>query len=373
MCRESIWRKPGLFAVVFALSLVATLCALAQPATAMADERIGHSVDGLGNETSYYDIASARNACYAGVTVVMDADWKFEKEDHFVVPNGKKVTLDMNGHRIDSNYLAFFLNEHSELVLTSSAKSTFKYKGYSAQDGNEIDVETTSGGLVKVTDNYSSAIQSAAYGTVTLDGVTIGGSRVTQDIRLTENGLGGVYLSGSSTLNMKNGASIEHNKAHWGAGVCAGSTNITINMENSSIHDNYSLENGGGIRCDHEGARINMTKGAKICNNTAGLGGGGIYFRYSDFSLKSEDRDAYVSGNRCLESSRTTTKSNQSGGGIHVDQREFDSNEGLIEGITISENYSAYDGGGIELDQEWTTVRDCTITGNWCKYEGGGI
>ena len=363
----------GVFAALCALALAAALCALACPIQAFADERIGHSVDASGNVTDYYDIASARAACYAGTTVVMDADWKFEKEDHFVVPNGKKVTLDMNGHRIDSNYLAFFLNEHSELVLTSSVKNTFTYKGYSPQDGSEMDVQTTTGGLVKVTDNFSSAIQGSDNCTVTLDGVTLGGSRVTQDIRTTHNGIGGVYLTDNSTLNMKNGASIEHNKAHKGAGVYAASTDITINMENSSISDNYALETGGGILCDEKRAHINMAKGAKVSGNTAAYAGGGIYFRYSDFSLKSEDRDAFVSGNRCLESSRTTKKELQSGGGIHVDQREFESNEGLIEGITISDNYSAYDAGGIELDQEWTTVRDCTITGNWCKYEGGGI
>ncbi len=371
--RTALRSMPGLFIVACAVALAATLCALAHPATAMADERVAHSVDASGNVTDYYDIASARSACYNGVTVVMDTDWKFEKKDHFIVPSGKKVTLDMNGHRIDSNYLAFFLNEHSELVLTSSVKSTFTYKGYSSQDGSEMDVQTTTGGLVKVTDNHSSIIQGSDYSTVTLDGVTVGGSSVTQDIRLTENGIGGVFLTDYSTLNMKNGASIEHNKALKGAGVYAASTDITINIENSSISDNYALGNAGGILCDEKRIHINMTNGAKISGNTAGYAGGGIYFRYSDFSLKSEDCNAFVSANRCLSSSTITKKELQSGGGIHVDQREFESNEGLIEGITISDNYSAYDAGGIELDQEWTTVRNCTITGNTAYYEGGGI
>ncbi len=374
MNKKTAWNNmPALLVALCAFAFAATLCALAHPATAMADERVAHSVNESGVVTDYYDIASARSACYDGITVVMDTDWKFEKKDHFIVPAGKKVTLDMNGHRIDSNYLAFFLNERSELVLTSSAKSTFTYRGYSGQDGSEMDVQTTTGGLVKVTDNHSSAIQGSSHCTVTLDGVTLGGVRVTGDIQTCDNGIGAVYLDDSSTLNMKNGASIEHNLALKGAGVYAADTDITINMDNSSISNNYAEGNGGGILCDQYRVYINMANGAKIDGNTAGLGGGGIYFRYPNFYLKSEDHNAFVSNNCCLESSQFTDKSEQAGGGIHVEAQPLAENEGLIEGITISDNYSAYDGGGIELDQKWTIVRDCTITGNSAYYEGGGI
>ncbi len=371
-------RKTGLLAIACAVVMTALACAFALPSRALADDGtvVAYSLDATGTKTEYVSISDAVKAgCGdAHPTIVMARDW--EVSGSIEVPAGKKLTIDMHGNAIkraaaaDESDTTIDVNEKAELTLTSSVTKKMTYRGYDYATGDVIDVTSTTGGLV--TQNAPSGkyglmatISVCENAVVNLEGVTIGGNR--------GNYAAGLKLLKGSTVNMSKGASIEHN---CGRGINAAEENVHINMDNASISYNTTknslFKHGAGIKAEDEGCHITMTNGSKIDHNV-GYAGGGVYFRLSKFELTSPDGTGVISNNSCTTSDRSTMKDEQSGGGIHVDQRKFGKNEGLIEGITICGNYSAYDGGGIELDQESVTIRNCTIKDNWCKYEGGGI
>ena len=350
-------------AVAVAAVLACALAALCPARAALAADRVAYSEDASGNVTSYYSVSDALNAGYGGAVVIMDADWTV---DGLEVPVDKKITIDMHGHTIKNagDDATITVKDRAELTLTASAQATFSSRGYSGEDGSQGDYKVTSGGLVTNTSNRS-AIDARSSSKLTLDGVAVVGCSGQSDY-------GAVNLHADCAFAMTNGATVEHNKNAWyGGGIYVGGGNTTVTLDGASVSGNYAKQ-GGGIYVAGEDVTIVMAGGAKVDGNAA-QAGGGIFFSGTGFSLKSEDGEAFVSNNKAVNSSKMDGKSLLSGGGIHVDQKMEGSNKGLIEGITISGNYSAYDGGGIELDQENTTVRACTITGNTTNYEGGGI
>ena len=376
-------RRTGLLAVVCVVVMAVAWCVFALPARAVAKEAavIAHSGEG-DQRVNYTSVDDAMGAGYNGATIVMDADWSVGTTDVFntsyslEITAGKKITIDMNGHTINNSVYkeTLRLGKGSELTLTSSRKVKIQYKGYSTDDGSKRDFTVSAGGLVTNTTPSYCGIVVGESAKLTLDGVAVAGCRGAQNSSEPDlTAFGGLTLCKNSTLNMQNGAVIEHNRSFkYGGGVYAQGKDVTINMSNSSIRDNWANEYGGGIYFYDAGATLTMNDGASIEGNTA-ESGGGIQFVMSGFNVTSKDGEAYIRNNRATASSRTSDKFAQSGGGIHIEQVKSTSNNGLIEGITISGNYSAYDGGGIELDQEYITIRKCVIKDNWCKYEGGGI
>ena len=376
-------RRTGLLAVVCVVVMAVAWCVFALPARAVAEEAavIAHSGEG-DQRVNYTSVDDAMGAGYNGATIVMDADWSVGTTDVFntsyslEITAGKKITIDMNGHTISNSVYkeTLRLGKGSELTLTSSRKVKIQYKGYSTDDGSKRDFTVSAGGLVTNTTPSYCGIVVGESAKLTLDGVAVAGCRGAQNSSEPDlTAFGGLTLCKNSTLNMQNGAVIEHNRSFkYGGGVYAQGKDVTINMSNSSIRDNWANEYGGGIYFYDARATLTMNDGASIEGNTA-ESGGGIQFVMSGFNVTSKDGEAYIRNNRATASSRTSDKFAQSGGGIHIEQVKSTSNNGLIEGITISGNYSAYDGGGIELDQEYITIRKCVIKDNWCKYEGGGI
>ena len=411
MQKESNQRKPGLVAAALVAVFAALVCVVATPAPALAiDVYVAHSLDDAGNRTDYKTVADAIKDGYNGKKIFMDADWPVEVYSHgddmdlggITVEAGKKLTIDMNGHKIYnkgkdsvSGYTdtpTISVQKNAELVLTanSTARQTeITYKGFDSteetDEGDRVDYTVTTGGLVTNTSNWMPGILVCESGKVTLDGVTVAGcygastytdNKYNQRHHTLKALHGAVTLSKGSTLNMKNGASIEHNATFEdGAGVNISGSNVTVNLEGgSSIHHNRAFANsgnigcGGGICSKSSGTRITMSGDSKIYSNMADAGGG-ICFEEGGFTVTSSDGNATISSNRAVHSDKYESRGSQSGGGILVSG----SGGGTIENITISENYSAYDGGGIELDKGKVTVRNCTITGNKCYYEGGGV
>ena len=345
------------------------------PASAVAEGRVAHSVAADGTETDY---ATVNEAVAAGLAdkddadtkaIIMDVDWTFD-DGCITVGENQKFTIDMHGHRITtsdngSEYSIFDLKKGSELTLTSSKRAYFAYRGYCGTSASQVDADATAGGLIMGSKSCGGTpFEVGESATLNLDGVVVGGSNVYS---------GAVFLSSDAKLNMTNGAAVAHNgSSSNGAGIYMSGDRVTVNMSASSVSDNYSSARGGGILMYGKGGAVNMNNGSQVDSNGA-KAGGGIYCYSSTFTIKSDDGTAYISDNLAFSSSKSEFDGLQSGGGIHVDQCKYETNKGLIEGITISDNYSAYDGGGIELDQENTTIKNCIIKGNSCRYEGGGI
>ena len=366
-------RRPDLLAAALATVLTA-MCFLLSPTEASAVTQYAH-VDTGG---VYTTLEALIDDLSKGQTVYMDADWEISQT--ITVESGKKTTIYMNGHTIKTKagdrHPVFLLKKGAQLDLlgdTSGKKYEITYDGYVAADKTAQVTATTGGLLTSSSKAYSALIYGEGNNVVTLDGITVGGA-LNYSKEKFESG-GAVWLGEGCALYMKNGASVEHNYSgkvgyRGPAGGVYVSENSKVVMDGSAIHDNYSDIFGGGIYSHDANVRIELNNGSSISNNHAPAGGG-IYLGDTNFTITG-DGTGSVSGNSCSSSSRAELKDRQSGGGIHINSKSG-TNEGLIENITIADNYSAYDGGGLELDQRWTTVRNCTITGNTCKYEGGGV
>ncbi len=355
-------KRRGFLALASALAVIAAACALALPTPALAaDQVIAHSVDSAGNRTDYTSVDAAKTAGYAGAVIVMDTDWNMGSM--LEVADSKSLTIDLNGHYISNSEKSttIFLNDHASLKLTSSAPAReFRYQGYDAESSSWKEVSTTASGLI------SNVFGRANPGT---------GILAQKDVKLTlENvAVAGYCDSGISAtegciVNLTN-TTVCHNCTDNGAGISLGDS-CTVNMYGSHVEDNVATELGGGF-CVGSGDKINMENGSTVSRNRA-KAGGGFYFDKSFFTLKSEDKTGVIEGNETYNKDSTTLSHQLSGGGIHVDASSGN-NEGVIQGLTIKGNYSAYDGGGIEFDQRWTTVKDCTIMGNAAACDGGGV
>ena len=405
-------KKRGLgtsFVALGAAVLIAVGASCALPARAQAaDACVAHSTDSAGNRTDYKNWSDAvKDGQNNGRTIHMDADWVVTgtassgalNEGSISVGDGKKLTIDMNGHKIDNrsshfsrsqNTPTFSVHTNAVLTLTSSKKVEFSYAGYDDSSGERMTCKTTTGGLVTNTSNDMCGILVCESATLNLENVAVAGCRGDEKVNgdsderygggtsyFTLDYLnGGVALDSNSVITMSRGASVEHNfSRNYGAGLYIEGSNVKVAMDNASIHDNYGstsqISKGGGIYAGGTGVNITMENESKIRGNSA-YGGGGVYFNKSQFSLTSDDGKAYIENNRATLSSTAEKAAYKSGGGIHVDKASG-TNKGLIKNIRILRNHSECDGGGIELDQKATVVRGCTIEGNTCKYEGGGI
>ena len=399
---------PAVLAAVAAAVLMLAAC----PAQAQA--QVAHSVDPVTGATiaTYDDIDAAVTACSVdvvgadGPVLVLDQDLMLNNDTNghsalkadgcISIERDKKLTIDMNGHKIDNDNFDYSLGytlptisvkNGAELTLMSSKTADISYRGYTSYDGDDEVLTTTTGGLItnagsraksasKI--NTSSGIIVGAASTLTLDNVTVAGCNAGRNLIKDKNGAvyatgstnGGITLSKNSILNMCNKASVEHNKTTLsGAGVYAEGSDITINMDNASISDNHAQFGGGGIASYGDDMVINMTEGSTISRNVARRGGG-ITFTETNFKIVSSDGDAFINDNKATEETTLT----KGGGGIYTTQiYSLDKDSGLLEGITFSGNYSASEGGALKLNQENTVVRNCTITGNTSRYEGGGI
>ncbi len=320
------------------------LCALACPATAMADDDqyIAHSNGDYGRTYHYATVKDAIEDAYNDRVIVMDKDWDLGSAS-IDIADSKSVTIDMNGHKITSSNsdATFYLNEHASLKLTSSADAKdFAYRGYDNSVDGWADLSIKASGLVTNTENgrgKGAGVHMENDSSATLENVAVAGC-----------GHSGIDAKEECPITLSN-ASVSHNSSCTnlfvsGGGIKLGASS-TLAMSSSHVDGNYARgECGGGIYAG-KSTTITMEKGSTVSGNCATSAGGGIYFNGTYFTLKSEDRTGTVAGNSCLDDDPAGKFDwYESGGGIHVDAVSGD-NASLIEGITIGGNHSRFDGG----------------------------
>ncbi|MDO4854739.1 MAG: chitobiase/beta-hexosaminidase C-terminal domain-containing protein [Coriobacteriia bacterium] len=343
----------------------------------MGADRLAHSVDASGNETSYYSIKDAVNAGYSNKTIIMDGDWNVSDVGGTLdIDDDESITIDMHGHQIKGNGkdTVIDVDDDAKLTLTSSVKQDISFEGYSgryskkwytANTGGLVinGYETGGGGGINMEDDCS----------VTLDGVTVCGNRA-ENGYLTKSSAGGVYIDGSgSTLNMKNGATIERNSSDIGGGVYVDEEDCTINMDNSLIKDNYAYFHGAGVHIYGKRTTVNLEKDSKIGWNSAPYGAG-VYAECSFYYLKSKDRTGQINDNNAFgEANLTDDDAHYGGGAICAELCMWSENEALVEGITFKDNRALYNGGAIETYQEYLRIVDCQFTGNQSGWNGGAL
>lgn len=363
-------RRPLALALALMAALALSL-GFALPMTAKAEEReiMAYSLDSAGGRTNYYDTWAALQAGYTGKTIYLACDWNFTGA--MKIDSGKTIVIDMNGHQISNSGSSQVINVGSKanLTLTSSQTKTFTYVGYSdytyeypAKDDpcrKEFSVET--GGLVTGGCNYSFTRWLCTAGGITLD---FDSTLTLSNVAVAGNYgdyAGGIYARGGCNVYMNNGAILEHNKGRAG-GIHVNNSDTNIVLNASYIRENYGWDEGGGIYTGADGTRIYLNNHAEIAGNHAEYGGG-VSINGSYFNIGSDDKTGVICNNRAEL---------HGGGGIFVSY-DTRTNEGGIDGITISGNFGMDYGGGIYLNQEWTTVSNCTITGNSSYYGAAGI
>ena len=354
-----------------ALAAAAVLCAVA-PTLAFAEGNVAYVRDSSGNVTNYTDENAAIEAAYGkGNTLVLLKNW--DRKEAVNVASGKELTIDMNGYRIktEGSSRVIYLRGGSTLTLTSSRTwATISYVGYDPEDGSQEYKQVVSGGLITGGGAYDGGgIKMDAGSRLKLDGVTVAGNKTTSSDKTA--GGAGICAADGCTVELTGGAKVQNNcSSSAGGGIYAAADNVTIAINNARVDANRATR-GGGIFVNGSNNKVTLNNNGTLNGNVATAGGGGIVIGGSGFSLVSEDKTGSISNNKANGTSSFSSKDDASGGGIHVRDKPGDAS--VVKGLKVCDNYSAYDGGGIELDQESTTISQCTVTGNTADKDGGGI
>ncbi len=362
------------FVLVFALVSVLA-AAMLVPSSAKAADRIAHSVDASGNETSYYDIESAVKAGYSGKTIVMDGDWNVSDVGGTLdIDDDESITIDMCGHQIKGNGedTVIDVDDDASLTLTSSVKQDIWFEGY-YELNRKAWYKAYTGGLV--INGYDSGgaggINMEDDCVVTLDGVSVCGNKA-ENTLFTKSSSGGVYIDGDgSTLNLKNGATIERNASDIGGGVYVDEDDTTINLEGSVIKDNYADDYGGGLYLCGK-ATVKLEKGSQIGWNKAAVGGG-IYVENSAYTIISPDKTGQVLYNEAFGEMNLEERDSHYGGGALYATLDMFGSDDLLQGISFIGNKALYNGGALDLWQKGLSIVDCSFTDNEAGWNGGAV
>ena len=293
------------------ISLLLCLAMISVSAPVIAENTV---VAKVGN-TEYTNYEQAWEYVQAnGGTIDVLSDWVMDK--NLTVPEGKKITVNMNGHNIRRNFAPgtaagsgqiFLVCDNAELIVNGGTETT-EHKGTISPEGLWINDETGTNSL------YGGLISGGANG----------------------DGGGGIHIQ----------------------------ENAKVTLNDVTVAGNRSQDDkgAGGVRLQYDNSRL-VLNNSRICYNLADAGdGGGIYVN-GDAAVVSITNNSSVDNN-------ATTDSESDGGGIYI----YDGSV-VVDGTSqISYNKSTQRGGGIFLYDGSLTLEDGSIlTGNVTKMEGGAL
>ncbi|WP_312429038.1 right-handed parallel beta-helix repeat-containing protein [Lacrimispora sp.] len=215
--------------------------------------------------------------------------------------------------------------------------------------------------IQKCTADNGGAVYALNNSRVTIADSMISGNTATK-------GKGGGVCGISSQITIS-GSTISGNKAEgtttaYGGGLYAENNSVVKIQNDSAVFKNTSRNYGGGLSIYNGGSLT--VEGSNIYKNNANGdpqgGGGGIFVDDSvavvrDGSMISENASAYC------------------GGGVYVYAGVSGSSSLTVQGSTISENNGGSQGGGIMAYKEGSQiiVDNSTISANRASYNGGGL
>ena len=276
--------------------------------------------------TTWTDLQEAINQAATGDVITLGADITAESGNSMlVIPEGKNLIIDMQGHVINRNLTALNNNGH---VFQINAGAQLALKNGTVTGGYAYD----GGGIYCAGTFYGSNLN-------------ICGNKITG-----ENGYyrgAGVYNKGSMSLR---NCKLYSNGGNDGGAIYNDSQGDLM-LANDTINDNNSVNHGGGGLVNYGDAFLTDSE---ITNNTAKGAGAGIW------------SNGTLAVSRCDVSGNTSAAE---GGGICVKNGTMD-----LADSSVTNNTSA-DGGGIYIATSAAVVnaiRTVDVTGNKSKDHGGG-
>ena len=223
-----------------------------------------------------FDAASTNSA--KPTVIELDRDYISDSDDvGFTIPNGKYVTLNLNGHYILHRGSDHIFYVEGALTMKDSASGSAKKTRYVTLEGGRAtgvaETGTEGSNCLKVT-----------------GGFIAGGST-------TQSGAG-VYVSRSGSFKLQSGTICGNKTNIAGGGVY---TEGVFEMSGGSIYGN-TAEDGGGVFVDGAG-EFSMQGGVISGNNASGTyaNGGGVHiyiYHYSSGKF-SVSGSSVIKGNTC--------------------------------------------------------------------------
>ena len=359
------------------------------PQHTFADGFAAYVTDASGNTTHYTNFRSAWNYAVSINNAIVGTNESYLNhagENSYVVPEGKTVTVELNGHYLCRNITSsmddgnvFNVQNNATLIVYGGNKDNPAYNSgeshtqsvylpNSKRDGYDKTNVTLYGGLIYGGNccNGGGGIMMGERSNVHLHNVTVAGNYADSYFLKWGDG-GGVYMNGKYGRLYMTDSRICYNCAHDdGGGILVCEDYCTINMVRSHIDHNIADDDGGGIFVEGENFKLcgdaKQFRDPETMITTYGINNwDGAYNYFIPDMLGSS-----VSYN-CVYHSET------GGGGIYLYKKTA-----LIEGVNIAGNYAndswtdGY-GGGIYVDDKEITIRNCNILRNKANAKGGGI
>ncbi len=285
------------------------------------------------------------------------------------------ANFELSGGEISSNTagshpgggVAIYNNTTGTFTMTGGTIS-----GHTASGHHGI-AQTTGGGTLEIKggtikNNGSTGVSGggiyASVGEVKISGGTIG---VNGEPNTATDG-GGVYVNGSTLLEISGSANIQYNTAATsGGGVFVHGTSTTFKFSGGSVSNNTNTGGNGGGLWIGELKSFSMTNGT-VDNNTTAKAGGGMFFNRP-----------ITTNNGVTGGTITNNTASTYGGGIYVGN--YGGSLSLsVKNATISGN-NAQNGGGIAAFEEDAyperhvelSVGNCTVIKNSATVNGGGL
>jgi len=303
------------------------------------------------------------NAAKNSATITLTRDiTALNSERTQVVPEGKDITLDLNGHVLEYNTTG------PVIELKAGSRLTVKDSAPNAAHGDEFSypaktgTASVSGGIINL---GTCGILVKDGSKLTLAGGTVfGNGHVSKEV--SGPGRGGVVVEKGGAFTMT-GGTVAYNATDEtldGGGVCNAGT---FTMSGGVICANNS-RNGGGVY--NEGT---FTLSGGVIKNNGAYIGGGVYVAKGAFTMKAGE----ISGNNAVNDDNENTREGF-GAGVYVySLGEFNMSGGRITGNTASTHGGGvFVGDGTYNDNENSarfTMTAGEISGNTAQYCGGGV
>ena len=235
------------------------------------------------------------------------------------------------------------------------------------RNGDAVDVQGDGGairnaGVLSISDsiltsNFAPDEGGAIYASGSAT-TTISNSKLTYN--RGEDLAGAVFTEAGTTLDI-NKSDISHNSGGFGGFDAAGAMQISgmATINNSTITHNYGQGDGGAIRLLGGDLTIDNST---LSHNVAEAAGGAIEVEGGLLTIRDSILDSNVTLNALGD-----------GGAIALDDLGGVRGNLILERSSVTNNYSASQGGGIYILDSDVTIQDSNISGNSGDERGGGI